>query len=93
MKFLSSPRFLAAYSGVLTVAFAAVVLGGAAMVRNQTFGVITARRINIVEPDGTVRLAISNRADSAALAPLQRADRLVWRSQLRWIGPRPGTGR
>jgi hypothetical protein len=38
-------------------------LGGAAMVRRQTFGIITARRINIVEPDGTVRLTISNRAD------------------------------
>ena len=49
MKFLSSPRFLAAYSGVLTVAFATVVLGGAAMVRNPTLGVITARRINIVD--------------------------------------------
>src|ERR1700732_4637274 len=63
MKFLSSPRFLAVYSGVLTITFAIVVLGGAAIVRNQTFGVITARRINIVEPDGTVRLTISNRAD------------------------------
>ena len=63
MKFLSSPRFLAVYSGVLTITFAAVVLGGSAMVRSQTFGVITARRINIVEPDGTVRLTISNRAD------------------------------
>jgi hypothetical protein len=63
MEFLASPRFLAVYSGVLTVAFAGVVLGGAARVRNQTFGVITARRINIVEPDGTVRLTISNRAD------------------------------
>src|SRR3984957_3671093 len=63
MKFLSSPRFLVVYSGVLTVTFAIVVLGGAAIVRNQTFGVITARRINIVEPDGTVRLTISNRAD------------------------------
>jgi hypothetical protein len=63
MKFLSSPRFFAVYSGVLTIMFAAVVLGCAAMVRNQTFGVITARRINIVEPDGTVRLTISNRAD------------------------------
>src|SRR5579871_5966713 len=63
MKFLSSPRFLAVYSGVLMLAFAAVVLGGAAMVRNQTFRIITARRINIVEPDGTVRLTISNRAD------------------------------
>jgi len=48
---------------VLTVVFAVVVLGGTAMVRNQTFGIITARRINIVEPDGTVRLTISNRAD------------------------------
>ena len=63
MRFLSSPRFLAAYSAVLTVAFAAVVLAGARMVRNPTWGVITARRINIVEPDGTVRLTISNRAD------------------------------
>jgi hypothetical protein len=33
------------------------------MVRSETFGTITARRINIVEPDGTVRLTISNRAD------------------------------
>lgn len=63
MKFLSTPRFLAVYSGVLTMVFATVVLGGAAMVRNQTFGIVTARRINIVEPDGTVRLTISNRAD------------------------------
>ena len=63
MKFLSNPRFLSVYSGVLTITFAAVVLGGAAVVRDQTFGVITARRINIVEPDGTVRLTISNRAD------------------------------
>jgi len=63
MKFFSSPRFLAVYSVLLTIAFAVVVLGGAAMLRNQTFGVITARRINIVEPDGTVRMTISNRAD------------------------------
>src|SRR5215467_219894 len=63
MKFLSSPRFLAVYSGVITTIFTVVVLGCAAMVRNQTFGFITARRINIVEPDGTVRLTISNRRD------------------------------
>ncbi|HET9408840.1 MAG TPA: hypothetical protein VFO39_16480 [Candidatus Sulfotelmatobacter sp.] len=59
----SNSRFLAIYSGALTIAFAAVVLGGAAMVRSQKFDVITARRINIVEPDGTVRLTISNRAN------------------------------
>ena len=63
MNFLSSSRFLAMYSGVLTITFAAVVLSGAAAVKSQNFEVITARRINIVEPDGTVRLTISNRAD------------------------------
>ena len=30
---------------------------------DSRLGIITARRINIVEPDGTVRLSISNRAD------------------------------
>ncbi len=63
MKFFSSTKFLTVYSGILTAVFAVVVLCGASIMRNQTFGVITARRINIVEPDGTVRLTISNRAD------------------------------
>jgi hypothetical protein len=63
MNALSSPRFLVIYSGVLTLVFAATVLGEFAMLRNGRFGIITARRINIVEPDGTVRLTISNCAD------------------------------
>jgi hypothetical protein len=63
MKFLSSPRFLVIYSAVVTIAFAVVVLCGASASPNPTFGIVTARRINIVEPDGTVRLTISNRAD------------------------------
>src|SRR5881396_1072816 len=63
MKALSSPRFLAIYSGVLTLVFAATVLCGFTMMRNPHFGIITARRINIIEPDGTVRLTVSNRAD------------------------------
>jgi hypothetical protein len=63
MNFLSNPKFLTVYSGVLTITFAVVVLGTASGIRNQKFGIITARRINIVEPDGTVRLTISNRAD------------------------------
>ncbi len=63
MNLLSNPKFLSVYSAVLTVTFAVVVLGAASSVRNQKFGIITARRINIVEPDGTVRLTISNRAD------------------------------
>jgi hypothetical protein len=63
MTILSNPRFLAAYSGLLTIAFFVVVVFGAAALHNRTFGTITAHRINIVEPDGTVRLTISNRAD------------------------------
>lgn len=63
MHFLSHPRFLAIYSGVLTVAFAVTMLCGFAVNRNPDFGIVTAHRINIVEPDGTVRLTISNRAD------------------------------
>jgi hypothetical protein len=63
MKALSSPRFLAIYSGVLTLVFAVTVWCGFAAMRDPKFGIITARRINIVEPDGTVRLTISNRAD------------------------------
>jgi hypothetical protein len=62
MTILSNPRFLAVYSGLLTLVFVVVVFGVAAL-RNRTFGTITVRRINIVEPDGTVRLTISNRAD------------------------------
>jgi hypothetical protein len=61
--FLSNSRFLTVYSGLLTLAFVATVVFGAMALRNRTFGTITARRINIVEPDGTIRLTISNRAD------------------------------
>src|SRR5450631_904799 len=63
MKFFSNPKFLTVYSGVLTATFAVTLLTGAACSRKQTFGTITVRRINVVEPDGTVRLTISNRAD------------------------------
>jgi hypothetical protein len=63
MTILSNPRFLAVYSGLLTITFFVVVVFGAVALHNRTFGTITARRINIVEPDGTVRLTVSNRAD------------------------------
>ena len=62
MRWLKSERFLAVYSGVLTMAFAATVLlgmkrgGGAA-----EFDRIRVHRIDVVEPDGTERLAISNK--------------------------------
>ncbi len=63
MKLLQGPRFLAVYSGVVTLCFVATVVAAFLFLRNPRFGVITARRINLVEPDGTVRLTLSNRAD------------------------------
>jgi hypothetical protein len=66
MRILSSSRFLVVYSGLLTLCFTFTVASGMLSGQpgqNSTFGVITARRINIIEPDGTVRLTLSNRAD------------------------------
>lgn len=62
-KLFSSPGFLAVYSGVLTIAFAVVVLAGFTELRQkQSFDEITVHRINVVEPDGTLRMVISNKA-------------------------------
>jgi hypothetical protein len=61
--FLASQRFLAIYSGVLTLAFVVAVLSGFATEKsNSDFKEINVQRINIVEPDGTLRMIISNRA-------------------------------
>ena len=64
MKFLSNPKFLAIYSGTLTVVFAASVLMGATQVATHKtkFEEIDVQRINVVEPDGTLRLVVSNTA-------------------------------
>lgn len=73
---INANRFLAVYSGVLTVTFATTVLyalhGGFAATRvfaadnklaqNAEFDQITVHRINVVEPDGTTRLVIASRA-------------------------------
>ncbi len=63
MNLFSNQRFLVIYSAVLTISFAATAVYAVLLPRSPTFGTITARRINIVEPDGTVRMTISNRAD------------------------------
>lgn len=61
MKF--SQRFLVVYSGALTAAFAATVLSGFANApRNAAFDEITVRRINVVEPDGTLRMVLSDKS-------------------------------
>lgn len=63
-KILGSSKFLAIYSGVLTLVFAITVLAGFTNdSRKSTFDEITVRRINIIEPDGTLRMVLSNKAD------------------------------
>ncbi len=63
-KFFTHPRFLAIYSGVLTAALAVIVLAGFAESRQkQAFDEITVHRINVVEPDGTLRMVVSNKAE------------------------------
>jgi len=74
MRLFWHPRFLAVYSGVLTVVFAATVVSGLRngvsilhpvhaeeKGRNAAFDEITVERINVVEPDGTPRLVIADK--------------------------------
>lgn len=61
MRVLGSRTFLAFYSGILTVALPFAVLERTAGPVQQ-FDEINVQRINIVEPDGTVSLVLSNRA-------------------------------
>ena len=68
INFLSSRRFLAAYSGFLTlIVVLAVVSGFARVAPNQSFDEITVHRINVVEPDGTIRLVLTNTASSPGI--------------------------
>jgi hypothetical protein len=68
VRFLSSRRFLAAYSGVLTAVFAVTILVAAkSPAPNATFDQITVHRINVLEPDGTPRLVLSNKAEFPGL--------------------------
>jgi len=64
----STQRFLTIYSGILTCAFAATVLSGmSTRSKKATFDEINVRRINVVEPDGTVRMIVSNKADAPGI--------------------------
>lgn len=62
-------RFLVVYSGVLTAAFAVTVLSGfvGAQAKKTTLDELTVQRINVVEPDGTLRMVISNKATEPGL--------------------------
>jgi hypothetical protein len=76
-RLFSHPRFLAVYSAVLTLLFAVTtainfghmwlkpthVSGAEQDAHHVDFDKITVHRINIVEPDGTPRLIISDKAE------------------------------
>jgi hypothetical protein len=63
MKFPPTERWLIVYCGALTAAFAATLLMGASSAhRKGAFDELDVQRINVVEPDGTLRLVISNTA-------------------------------
>ena len=61
MNTLSNQRYLVAYSAVVTLAFAVVVLCGFTSQKSKmSLDEIDVHRINVVEPDGTLRMVISN---------------------------------
>jgi hypothetical protein len=55
------------YSAVLTVVLCVVLLSGASSKKKASFDQIDVKRINLVEPGGTIRMVISNRADFPGL--------------------------
>ena len=55
-------KLLVVYSSVLTTVLAAFTFAGSASAKTQSFDEIEVRRINVREPDGTLRLVIANRA-------------------------------
>lgn len=58
----SGQAFINAYAGILTLALAVIVFSGFLAPRKAAFDEITTQRINLVEPDGTLRLIIADRA-------------------------------
>jgi hypothetical protein len=58
---LRGQKLLSVYAGVLTLGVTAALLSGfTAGNTNATFDTITVQRINVVEPDGTLRMVVSN---------------------------------
>jgi len=55
-------RILAVYSTVLTTVVAAFTFAGSAAARIQHYDEIDVHRLNVREPDGTLRMVISNHA-------------------------------
>ncbi len=61
LKRFNNQTFLTVYSGMLTLGLAVILLSGFTSGTNSpAFDTITVQRINVVEPDGTLRMVISN---------------------------------
>ena len=58
----AASRYLIAYATLLTAVFAFTVFTGLAPARKASFDEIDVQRINLVEPDGTLRMVIADRA-------------------------------
>ena len=74
-------RVLAIYSSALTTLLTAFVLAGSVAAKTQSFDEIDVQRINVREPDGTLRLAISNRARLPGVIERGKEHRKVDRPQ------------
>jgi hypothetical protein len=61
-KTLMLTKIMVGYSTVVTTLLAAFTLAGSAAVKVQRFDEIDVHRINVREPDGTLRMVVSNHA-------------------------------
>lgn len=60
-RLFNTQHFFRIYSGILTIVFAVTIFGGFAPARKTSFEEIDVQRINVVEPDGTLRMVISDK--------------------------------
>jgi hypothetical protein len=59
---INGQKVLIVYSSVLSTIFGAMLLTGAKLPQSQSFDEIQVHRIDVVEPDGTLRMVISDHA-------------------------------
>ena len=60
MTSINGHKLLATYAGVLTLGVTAAMLSGFTTQGNARFDTITVQRINVVEPDGKLRMVMTN---------------------------------
>jgi hypothetical protein len=74
MRRFSRQGFLVVYSGLLTAAVTVLFTSGfgSTDAAQQRFDTLTVQRINIVEPDGTLRMVLSNNRRIQTLPPDQQ---------------------